>query len=51
MIRLCQYYPIDFNATDILELDDQLDTYILTCEDFGELQDLSDLAQNLVAKK
>ncbi|XP_022871553.1 uncharacterized protein LOC111390706 [Olea europaea var. sylvestris] len=53
VIRLCQYYLADFDATDILELDDQLDTYIFdmrTHEDFGELQDLNDLAQKLVAK-
>ncbi|XP_022883399.1 uncharacterized protein LOC111400204 [Olea europaea var. sylvestris] len=53
LIRLCQYYPLDFDAVDILELNDQLDTYILymcTSEDFEELQDISDLAQKLVVK-
>ncbi|XP_022859487.1 uncharacterized protein LOC111380220 [Olea europaea var. sylvestris] len=53
LIRLCQYYSVDFDAADILELDDQLDMYILdmrTSEDFEELQGISDLAQNLVVK-
>ncbi|XP_022873079.1 uncharacterized protein LOC111392022 [Olea europaea var. sylvestris] len=38
---------------DILELDDQLDMYILdmhTSEDFEELQGISDLAQKLIVK-
>ncbi|XP_022854701.1 uncharacterized protein LOC111376005, partial [Olea europaea var. sylvestris] len=42
-----------FDAADILELDDQLDTYILdmrTFEDFEELQGIRDLAQKLVVK-
>lgn len=34
VIRLCQYYPEDFDAVDILELDDQLDTYILDMRTF-----------------
>ncbi|XP_022847523.1 uncharacterized protein LOC111370043 [Olea europaea var. sylvestris] len=53
LIRLCQYYPVDFDAADILELDDQQDTYIIdtrTSEDFEELQGISDLAQKLVVK-
>ncbi|XP_022873564.1 zinc finger MYM-type protein 1-like [Olea europaea var. sylvestris] len=53
LIRLCQYYQVDFDAADILELDDQLDTYIIdirTFEDFEELQGISDLAQKLVVK-
>ncbi|XP_022865451.1 zinc finger MYM-type protein 1-like [Olea europaea var. sylvestris] len=40
VIRLCQYYPGDFDATAILELEDQLDTYIFDMridEDFKEL--------------
>ncbi|XP_022862025.1 uncharacterized protein LOC111382321 [Olea europaea var. sylvestris] len=44
LIRLCQYYPVDFDAADILELDDQLDIYILdmrTSENFEELQGAS----------
>ncbi|XP_022859730.1 zinc finger MYM-type protein 1-like [Olea europaea var. sylvestris] len=53
LIRLCQYYRVDFDAADILELDDQLDTFILdmrTSEDFEKLQGISDLAQKLVVK-
>ncbi|XP_022873356.1 uncharacterized protein LOC111392282 [Olea europaea var. sylvestris] len=53
LIRLCQYYPVDFDAANILELDDQLDTYIIdmcTSEDFEELQGISDLAQKFVVK-
>ncbi|XP_022845459.1 zinc finger MYM-type protein 1-like [Olea europaea var. sylvestris] len=53
VLRLCQYYPVDFDAVDILKLEDQLDTYILDMRTFGEfegLQGISDLAQKLVAK-
>ncbi|XP_022870916.1 zinc finger MYM-type protein 1-like [Olea europaea var. sylvestris] len=53
LIRLCQSYPVDFDAANILELDDQLDTYIIemrTSKDFEKLQGISDLAQKLVVK-
>lgn len=53
VVRLCQYYPADFDAADVSELDDQLDTYIpdmRTSEDFEGLQGIIDLAQKLVAK-
>ncbi|XP_022857436.1 uncharacterized protein LOC111378464 [Olea europaea var. sylvestris] len=53
LIRLCGYYPADFGTTDISELDDQLDTYILDMhidEEFEGLQGLGGLAQKLFAK-
>ncbi|XP_022855980.1 uncharacterized protein LOC111377152 [Olea europaea var. sylvestris] len=51
VIRLCGYYPTNFNTTNISELDDQLDTYIFDKRtDVEGLQGLSDLTQKLVAK-
>ncbi|XP_022875826.1 uncharacterized protein LOC111394309 [Olea europaea var. sylvestris] len=53
VMRLCQYYSVDFDAANIIELDNQLDTYILdmcTSEDLEGLQSISALAQKLVAK-
>ncbi|GMP95388.1 hypothetical protein CsSME_00044462 [Camellia sinensis var. sinensis] len=51
LIRLVEFYPYDFSATDLMVLDIQLQNYIVDMrlsEDFLELKGVGDLAIKLV---
>ncbi|XP_050369289.1 uncharacterized protein LOC126787449 [Argentina anserina] len=51
LIQLAQYYPIDFSATDLMVLEDQLENYIFdmhSSNEFSSLKGISDLAEKLV---
>ncbi|XP_028095909.1 uncharacterized protein LOC114295815 [Camellia sinensis] len=51
LIRLAEFYPYDFSATDLMVLDIQLQNYIVDMrlsEDFLELKGVGDLAIKLV---
>ena len=50
LIRLAEFYPYDFSATDLMVLDIQLQNYIVDMrlsEDFLELKGVGDLAIKL----
>ncbi|XP_022872298.1 uncharacterized protein LOC111391331 [Olea europaea var. sylvestris] len=54
LIRLAEFYPLDFSSVDVIVLNDQLETYIfdmLSNKEFEGLNDLGDLAKKLVLKK
>ncbi|XP_022867080.1 uncharacterized protein LOC111386832 [Olea europaea var. sylvestris] len=54
LIRLAEFYPLDFSAADGIVLSDQLETYILDMrsnKEFEELNGLGDLAEKLVMTK
>ncbi|XP_026404442.1 uncharacterized protein LOC113299604 [Papaver somniferum] len=51
LIRLAQFYPVDFSAAEIMTLADQLESYISDVRSdvrFSELNGIADLAQKMV---
>ena len=53
LTRLAKFYPSDFSETDVLALDNQLQTYIVDMhsnDEFLELKGIGDLARKMVEK-
>ena len=51
LTRLAKFYPADFSETDVLALDNQLQTYIVDIrsnDEFLELKGIGDLARKMV---
>ena len=51
LIRLTEFYPEDFSSTELIKLDNQLETYILdvrSSKQFVELKGIGDLARKMV---
>ncbi|XP_022897460.1 uncharacterized protein LOC111411131 [Olea europaea var. sylvestris] len=54
LIRLAEFYPLDFSVVNVIVLSDQLETYIFhmhSNKEFEGLNDLGDLAEKLVLTK
>ena len=54
LIRLTEFYPEDFSSTELIKLDNQLETYILdvrSSKQFVELKGIGDLAKKMVETK
>ena len=54
LIRLAEFYPEDFSSTELMKLDNQLETYILdvrSSKQFVELKGIGDLAKKMVETK
>ncbi|PKA52638.1 hypothetical protein AXF42_Ash001619 [Apostasia shenzhenica] len=51
LVKLAQFYPLDFSSVDLLKLDNQLDNYIFdmrSSDDFAYLKGIVNLAKKLV---
>ncbi|KAK8940884.1 hypothetical protein KSP39_PZI009869 [Platanthera zijinensis] len=54
LIRLAEFYPFEFSRIDLIELESQLDTYILDVRSDNDLSDISgidELAKKLIEKR
>ena len=54
LIRLAEFYPEDFSSTELMKLDNQLETYILGVpfsKQFVELKGIGDLARKMAETK
>ena len=54
LIRLAEFYPEDFSSTELMKLDNQLETYILdvrSSKQFVELKGIGDLAKKMIETK